>query len=404
MHTPLGRWMLVATITTLGNIAAGAEATISYVQQDHASGISAATVVQDSALGHTALILPLDADGQLVGPSDLAAQATQTLDNLEAALAAGGSELKGLVRLHVYVTQADAIPTVQQLVTKRLGAAYPAATYVVAQPPHPQALIAMDAVAVAPPADKQQVTHAQAAALDTSLGKTHVSVLPLGRTVYVSGQVEQGDDLKQATANTLGSLLKSLEHLGLDRSHVVQIKCFAKPIDQATQANAAIAEFFGDADQPATVWVQWFGGAPTEIELIAWAPADQAAAPAKPNLQSHTPPHMGASPVFSRMIEIDNRRVIYISGLYAPQFDTPGDEVRKLFDRLQQVLTATGSDMRHLAKATYYVRGDIGSQYGEYRPKVYDAKRPPAASMVALENIGRDDRHTVMDMIAVPVD
>jgi enamine deaminase RidA (YjgF/YER057c/UK114 family) len=113
---------------------------------------------------------------------------------------------------------------------------------------------------------------------------------------------------------------------------------------------------------------------------------------------------LDASPVFSRMIEIDNRRVIYISGLYAPQLDQPTDEVRNLFNRLQQVLTATGSDMRHLAKATYYVRGDIGSQYGEYRPKVYDAERPPAASMVALENVGRDDRHTLMDTIAVPAD
>jgi enamine deaminase RidA (YjgF/YER057c/UK114 family) len=185
---------------------------------------------------------------------------------------------------------------------------------------------------------------------------------------------------------------------------VVQLKCFAKPIDQATQANAAIVEFFGDAPQPATVWVQWLGGAPTEIELIAWAPSANADAPAKPNLQSHTPPHLTKSPVYSRMIEIDNRRVIYISGLYAPQIESPADEVRSLFDRLQQVLTATASDMRHLAKATYYVRGDIGSQYGEHRPKIYDAKRPPAASMVALENVGRDDRHTVMDMIAVPVD
>lgn len=394
---------MVLTLATACNRAVGAEALISYVQKDPASGISAAAVAQNSPMAHTALILPLDARSQIVGPGDLAAQTTQTLDNLQATLKTVDSDLKGLVRLHVYVSQADAIPTVQQLVAKRLGGTCPAATYVVAQLPHPQALVALDAVAAAPQAKASQVTHAQAAALDTSLGKTHVSVLPLGRTVYVSGQVEQGPDLKQATANTLGSLLKSLEHLGLDRSHVVQLKCFAKPIDEATQANAAIAEFFGDAAQPATVWVQWLGGAPTEIELIAWAPTDPDA-PAKPNLQSHTPPHLDASPVFSRMIEIDNRRVIYISGLYAPQLDQPTDEVRNLFNRLQQVLTATGSDMRHLAKATYYVRGDIGSQYGEYRPKVYDAERPPAASMVALENVGRDDRHTLMDTIAVPAD
>ena len=47
--------------------------------------------VARGGLVHTAGAVPLDAEGNLVGPGDFAAQTRQTLANLRAALAAAGA-------------------------------------------------------------------------------------------------------------------------------------------------------------------------------------------------------------------------------------------------------------------------------------------------------------------------
>ena len=55
----------------------------------------------------TAGACPLDADGGLVGPGDVGAQARQTLDNLLVALRAAGCELEDVVKTTVYVASGD---------------------------------------------------------------------------------------------------------------------------------------------------------------------------------------------------------------------------------------------------------------------------------------------------------
>ena len=74
-----------------------------------------------------------------------------------------------------------------------------------------------------------------------------------------------------------------------------------------------------------------------------------------------------------------------------------------MFSQLQVILKASGSDLRHLAKATYYVSdNDASVKLGELRPKFYDAQRPPAASKAQVFGVGMANRSLTLDMIAVP--
>jgi len=59
------------------------------------------------ALVFTAGAVPLDADGDLVGPKDPVAQAWQVMANLEAQLAAGGATPDDVVKTTVYVAGAS---------------------------------------------------------------------------------------------------------------------------------------------------------------------------------------------------------------------------------------------------------------------------------------------------------
>jgi enamine deaminase RidA (YjgF/YER057c/UK114 family) len=95
-------------------------------------------------------------------------------------------------------------------------------------------------------------------------------------------------------------------------------------------------------------------------------------------------------------------RQIYLSGLYARQPSRGEPQAAYLFEQLQEILTKAGSDMRHLAKATYYVSDDDDARWiDRTRPRVYDPARPPAASKVMVHGVGQAQRTMTVDMIAV---
>jgi enamine deaminase RidA (YjgF/YER057c/UK114 family) len=66
-----------------------------------------AAVARPGSLIFTAGACPLDQDGAVVGGTDLAAQASQAVRNLAAALAAAGASLADVLKTTVYVASAD---------------------------------------------------------------------------------------------------------------------------------------------------------------------------------------------------------------------------------------------------------------------------------------------------------
>ena len=64
-------------------------------------------VAPDGGTVFTAGACPLDADGGVVGPGDVAAQMRKTLDNLVVALRAAGCALEDVVKTTVYVASGD---------------------------------------------------------------------------------------------------------------------------------------------------------------------------------------------------------------------------------------------------------------------------------------------------------
>jgi len=72
---------------------------------------------------YTAGACPLDAAGEIVAPGDVAAQAAQVMDNLEAALRAAGADLCDVAKTTVYVAsdRQEDLVTAWQVVRDRFG-------------------------------------------------------------------------------------------------------------------------------------------------------------------------------------------------------------------------------------------------------------------------------------------
>src|SRR5687768_9250684 len=72
------------------------------VQASATTGTAQAVVVGPGPLIHTAQVLPLDEQGQLVGVGRPQDQVERAFENLRAVLSAGGGNLDRVVKLNVY--------------------------------------------------------------------------------------------------------------------------------------------------------------------------------------------------------------------------------------------------------------------------------------------------------------
>jgi len=376
-----------------------AQTSLQYVPLDAPEGMSQAVIVQGVPLVHTRQLLPLDAAGKLVAEGSDDKQIGQVLTNLEAVLKESGSGLNRLVRLNIYALSPATVTRVRELLSKRLGPEVrPAITSVLTPLPHRGALVAVDAVA-AGSGDGKAVMLKRCEAVAGDKNRADAAVLPPGGATYLSGQPDDGSLTESAAVRSMSKLMKTLGHLKLSPKQVVQVKIFLRPVTSAEAVLAEVQKFFPEQAMPPVVFVEWLASVPIEIEMIAQLPpSDKSDEP----LQFYTPPEYRPSNTFSRVALVRTDRQIYISGQYARKPSRGEPQAKYVFEQLQEILSQTGSDMRHLAKATYYVSDDDAARWVDRtRPTVFDPDRPPAASKLMVHAVGMEQRTMTIDMIAV---
>ena len=383
---------------------------IQYIEPSAETGTSMATVAGTGPVARTTQLLPLDAEGQLVGAGDADAQIDRVLQNLRRALAEAGAELEDLLKVNVYAARTEVVQHVQDRFAQQFaGEAKPAISFVVTDLPQPEALVAIDAVAMAAPTEaprRRVVYHADALGGDAERG--HVAVMPPGGgRVYISGQVAEGQPVEALRAS-LESLHDRLAYLGLSADDVVQVKVFMDDMANADTLAAKIAEYYRKKPAPPLVMVEWtHPGADVEVELIAARGSVEASSAADSSAGEGAvtyplPPGLKTFPTYSRAAEIHHGRVVYVSGLYGDPAKEAEGQMRDIFAWLGQVIEQAGSDFDHLAKATYYLNSwEIKSPLWGIRKEFYDPERPPTSSLIPVKGVGKEGALVTIDMVGV---
>src|SRR5262245_36635982 len=374
-----------------------AEEAVRTIDPREEEGISTAGVVSNVPLIHTAQMLPVNDQGRLLAKGSVVDQVAVVLGHIRTAV---GSRI---VKLNVVAANDGVVAGVQRaLAAKYKGLkSKPAASFVVGKLRHPDILVAIDAIAVAGSPGTRAVCQ-WISKLGGRADFAHTATLDAGPKVYISGQAEKGNDINEMTRKTMESLAATLKHLGLGLEDVVQVKSFIGPITAVADAEREIATFFKDQSfVPPLVFVEWTTAPSIEIEIVAAGrPGDVTE---EDTVEFVTPPGMTASPVFSRVARVAAGPTIYISGLYGSSNANGEAETLEIFDQLGKLLEKSGSDFKHLVKATYYVSTDEAStNLNQLRPRFYDPQRPPAASKAPVAGTGRSGKTITLDMIAVP--
>jgi enamine deaminase RidA (YjgF/YER057c/UK114 family) len=361
-----------------------------FVPEPVLNGVGA-VIVGDVPLVHTAQLLP-------EGTAGFAAQLAQLFARLETVLREAGSDTNRLVKLNFYLAN-EAISPLAPLARqefenrfRQVGPRCPV-SFVVTALPNSDALIALDAVATT-----------NGDPLGAAKELSDASIMPAGNRLYVSGQAEKADTLREATRKTLEGLTATLKHCSRSNRDIVQLKCFFQPMSSVAEVRDEINRYFGNEAVPPISLVEWKAiSPPIEIELVAWGGPTNS--DAKEALEFITPPGVMASHVFSRVARINRGGTIFIGDIASPDKGTADQQLQSCFDALGKSLDRVGSDFQHLAKATYYVTDDeISKAHNAIRPKYYDSARPPAASKALVIGTGHPGSRYVMDMIAVPAE
>jgi enamine deaminase RidA (YjgF/YER057c/UK114 family) len=372
------------------------------VGKDPISGLAQAVVAQPAPLIHTAQLLPLDRDGKLVGPGNAGKQAAQILKNILEALKSVAPEAR-VLKLNVYLANESVLPHIESALRHPFPRKeMPAVSFVVTPLAMPDALVAMDAVATDVNAKGvgSTVKLLLSPYLSGSPQFAQMSILPTGGAVYISGQAKTNTTLATSTRTTLASLQATLDFLRLNRSDVVQVKCFLNPMAQLESVKNEIANFFAPDTAPPCVFVEWTAKNPQPIEIELIARSDSA----QTDLDFINPPDLVSSKVFTRVVRVNRGGRIYCSSLYGEdKSNSAADQVNSIFNQLGAVLKIAGSDFDHLVKATYYVSTpDASNQLNVLRPKYLNPDRPPAASKAMVQALGVPGKTVAVDMIAVP--
>ena len=358
---------------------------IRHVESDTPTGSSAAVLVDDVPLLHT---------GQIFAASDERKGGKEQVESLfarlEQELKYSSAAMTDVVKLNFYVTSNDAADAVRKQLAKTFSREEPpAVSFVVTELPVADAVVSVDAVAALPKSTASQVRRGPLSAL-----------MPKGERFYVSGQAEPGT-LAEATKKTLESLSRTLQEYGRSDKDTVQLKCFLQPMTGIGEVKEEIVRHFAGGNVPPVSFVAWKSSVPIEIELVAWGGPSKGV-PADP-IEYLTPAGFKASPLYCRVARIHGGGTIFFSDLFADPKADAAAQVQQPFDRLKLLLEKTGSDFKHLAKATYYVTDDeVSKAHNEIRPKFYDPARPPAASKAMVAGTGTEGGRYVMDLIAVP--
>lgn len=372
---------------------------IQYVPLDAPAGMSQAVIVQGMPLVHTRQLLALDREGNLVGEGNADRQIKQLLTNLEAVLKDSGSGMDKLVRVNVYALSTKTVTSFREHLANHLGPKVrPTITSVLTPLTHRKALVAIDAVAGAADGGKAvALRRCPSVAGDDRCADA--AVLPRGGIAYLSGQPDDSTLTESAVTRSMSGLMTTLGHLKLGPKDVVHVKVFLRPATSAQEVLREVQAFFPGQITPPVVFVEWLAAVPVEIEMIARYPLSDK--PAK-DVVYFTPPEVRPSNTFSKVALLQTERQIYISGIYARQPCRGEPQGLAVFEQLQEVLTKTGSDMRHLVKGTYYVSDNDAARWVDRtRPLFYDPTCPPAASKLMVHAVGESGRTMTVDMIAV---
>lgn len=224
------------------------------------------------------------------------------------------------------------------------------------------------------------------------------------KTIYVSGQVGQGDSYRAHVESAFAGVVRRLEQAGATVHDVVKMRAFVK--DMTPDHYGPVAEIrrqtFPEGSWPASTvaGVQALAREPlqVEVEVVAVVAEDGV---------DLTIERFGPSNGFSAAVAATAHGVktIYVSGQVGPG-DSVTTQTTAVWERIGQRLQAAGASYADLVKTTTYIvdynpETDLAAYRDGVPPEVSAVTDRPASTLLGIPSLANEQFLVEIDAVAV---
>ena len=224
------------------------------------------------------------------------------------------------------------------------------------------------------------------------------------KTIFVSGQVGQGETLQEHVESAFAGVVRRLEQAGATPADVVKIRIFVKDFEPAqypTIADARLATFPEEDQWPAStmIGVRALAADPLRVEIEAIAVV------AEPGVDLEIE-RFAPSNGFSGAVAVTAHGVktVYVAGQVGAG-NGIAEQTATVWGRVAQRLEAAGASLADLVKATTYIvdfapETDLPA-YRAGRERALALDDMPASTLLGIPALAAEQYRVEIDGIAV---
>ena len=224
------------------------------------------------------------------------------------------------------------------------------------------------------------------------------------KTIFLSGQVGQGDTLREHVESAFAGVVRRLEQAGATPADVVKIRIFVKDFEPAQYpviSEVRLATFPEEDQWPAStmVGVRKLFAEPLRVEIEAIAVV------AEPGVDLEIE-RFAPSNGFSGAVAVTAHGVktVYVAG-HVGGGDSLAEQTAAVWERIAQRLEAAGASLADLVKATTYIvdfdpEADLPA-YRAGREQALTLEDMPASTLLGIPALVAEQYRIEIDGIAV---
>ena len=332
--------------------------------------------------------LAQEANGDMVGKGDIAAQTRQVLQRMREVLEASGSSLAQVVAVTVYLKSAGDFAAMNDVYKTFWPADPPTRTTVISDLVLPEALVEMSMIAV-PAGAERVVIHPEGWMKSPN---PYSYAIRSGDTVFLSGLLSRNGkdnsvvpgDISVQTKTVMDSAGELLKAAGLTHANVVSARVYLPDTSVFQQMNETYRTYFPTGPPARATVKMGLTSSQYAIEITMVASAAK-----KEVISDGRPPN----PNLSAAIRAGNR--VYVSGMLGNTPETKGDaaaQTRETLARIRKALEAAGCSPADVVDSIVYLTdlqnfAAMNGPYREFFQKDFPARATAQSGLVAADGL-----------------
>jgi aminoacrylate peracid reductase len=332
--------------------------------------------------------LAQNANGDIVGAGDIAAQTRQVVERMREVLKASGSSLEQVVAVTVYLKSAGDFAAMNDVYKTFWTANPPTRTTVISDLVLPEALVEMSMIAV--PTGAERIVIHPAGWMKSP--NPYSYAIKSGETVFLSGLVSRNGrdnsvvagDITAQTKTVMDNAGELLKAAGMTHANVVSARVYLPDTSVFQQMNETYRKYFPSAPPARATVKMGLAGSQyvVEITMVASSAKREAITAGRP-----------ANPNLSPAIRAGNH--VYVSGMLGNTPETKGDtaaQTRETLARIRSTLEAAGCTPADVVDSIVYLTdlqnfAAMNGPYREFFQKDFPARATVQSGLVAPDGL-----------------